>query len=46
MRLPTEDFSLLEPQPDLLLSIFYRIRPMANISSNFDAKVSTDSPWL
>jgi hypothetical protein len=42
MRCPVQHFSLSKPKSNFFFSIFDRITSMANITPNFDAKVSTN----
>jgi len=45
MASPVQDFTLLEPKLDFLLGVFDRVTAVADVSSDLDAKVSTNGSW-
>ena len=43
VRLPVEDLSLLKPKRNFFLGILNRVRSVANVATNLNAEISTDS---
>lgn len=43
MGLPVEDLTLLEPKGDLLLGILNRVRSVADVATDLNAEITTDS---
>lgn len=43
MGLPVEDLTLLEPKGDLLLGILNRVRSVADVATDLNAKITADS---
>ncbi len=40
---PVQDFSLFEPESNFLLGVFDRVTSMADVASDLDAEISSDS---